>query len=42
MAFEKNNTKLRKEWIQGYDPEKCIDYEKKEITIAEYISDGLI
>ena len=42
MAFEKNNTKLRKDWIQKYDPNRGIDYEKPQITINEYINDGLI
>jgi len=42
LAFAKQRSNDRKEWVRKFDPEVAIDFDKKKITFDEFVNKDLI
>ena len=42
MAFNKKNADVRKNWLSTYDPKFSVDYNRKKLTVRDFVHQELI
>jgi len=42
MAFHKKNADVRKNWLSTYDPKVSVDYNRKKLTVRDFVHQELI
>jgi len=42
LGFSKKNADVRKEWLQNYNPNLCLDHNNKQIKVSDFINKELI